>query len=330
MFRKIVRKIMTSSTAIKVMAHLGYTYNGYLYVKKSTENNEDVSPPPSKIPDVLYNDYTMGRKITVLSHYVSAKSKNFANSKNKNTKVHISRNDYANAFKKLEKRKFVYCGIEGGAFYDAFDKYSLADKTVLIWGLNEINCDAFALWKNAKHVYIVDYNKPICEHEKVTVLSHDELKQANLTTDIAISYSSFEHDGLGRYGDSLEPNGDLFAMSEAHDFLNDEGLLFLGVPVGGDCLVWNSTRVYGKLRLPMLLKGWHCIDAYCAHKATTPDYPFDTPFGTHVQFLMVCKKIMTDYPDDIILKQDIESSSLSTHAPNICKNINAHVLAYKK
>ncbi len=30
--------------------------------------------------------------------------------------------------------------------------------------------------------------------------------------DVALSISSFEHDGLGRYGDPLNPNGDMIAM----------------------------------------------------------------------------------------------------------------------
>ena len=43
---------------------------------------------------------------------------------------------------------------------------------------------------------------------------------------------SFDHDGLGRYGDRLHPDGDLLAMQTVAAVLQDQGLLFLTVPVG--------------------------------------------------------------------------------------------------
>ena len=43
---------------------------------------------------------------------------------------------------------------------------------------------------------------------------------------------SFDHDGLGRYGDPLNPAGDLVAMETVKRVLKDEGLLFLTVPIG--------------------------------------------------------------------------------------------------
>ena len=50
--------------------------------------------------------------------------------------------------------------------------------------------------------------------------------------DAAISLSSFDHDGLGRYGDPINPDGDLEAMKTVQSVLNEEGLLFLTVPIG--------------------------------------------------------------------------------------------------
>ncbi|EDZ91747.1 hypothetical protein AmaxDRAFT_5507 [Limnospira maxima CS-328] len=39
-------------------------------------------------------------------------------------------------------------------------------------------------------------------------------------------------------------------------------LLFFSVPVGQDCLVWNAHRIYGKIRLPMMLEGWKTVDSF--------------------------------------------------------------------
>jgi hypothetical protein len=208
--------------------------------------------------------------------------------------VHNTAEIYGKTLRQIEKRTFRYYGNEYRAFYDAFEKYSFCGKTVLIWGLAGCNCDALALWNNADRVYVADYNKPICDHPKIEVLTHRELEARDLKTDFAISYSSFEHDGLGRYGDPIDPAGDLKAMKTALNRLNDGGILFLGVPLGRDALRWNANRVYGKIRLPLLLEGWRCIEVFDIYR----DSPFDgsCETGAHRQSLMVLRKADDAYP----------------------------------
>ncbi len=43
---------------------------------------------------------------------------------------------------------------------------------------------------------------------------------------------SFDHDGLGRYGDPIDPEGDLKAMQVVASVLKDEGTFILTVPIG--------------------------------------------------------------------------------------------------
>eukprot|EP00759_Apiculatamorpha_spiralis_P039023 PhF_6_TR37906/c1_g1_i6/m.56628 len=78
----------------------------------------------------------------------------------------------------------------------------------------------------------------------------------------AVSYSNFEHDGLGRYGDPLNPIGDLQAMREMWSMIVPGGHMILAVPVGIDCVLFNAGRVYGRLRLPLLLRGWEVLQGY--------------------------------------------------------------------
>jgi hypothetical protein len=80
--------------------------------------------------------------------------------------------------------------------------------------------------------------------------------------DAAISISSFEHDGLGRYGDPINPEGDLDAMNKMKSMLNPGATLFLSVPMGKDTIVWNVHRIYGRHRLPLLLEGWKVLDSF--------------------------------------------------------------------
>ena len=54
-----------------------------------------------------------------------------------------------------------------------------------------------------------------------------------------------EHIGLGRYGDVLDPDSDLKAISELKRVMSDEGDLLLVVPVGGlPKILFNAHRIY--------------------------------------------------------------------------------------
>jgi SAM-dependent methyltransferase len=53
-----------------------------------------------------------------------------------------------------------------------------------------------------------------------------------------------EHVGLGRYGDPLDPDGDLKAMSELRRVLAPGGQLLIAVPVGRPRVQFNAHRVY--------------------------------------------------------------------------------------
>ena len=48
-------------------------------------------------------------------------------------------------------------------------------------------------------------------------------------------------------------------MNEMRQMLLPGGFLVLAVPVGRDAVVWNAHRVYGRVRLPFLLKGWELV-----------------------------------------------------------------------
>lgn len=53
-----------------------------------------------------------------------------------------------------------------------------------------------------------------------------------------------EHVGLGRYGDPLDPDGDLKAVAELRRVLAPGGTLLFVVPVGRPRLVFNAHRIY--------------------------------------------------------------------------------------
>lgn len=52
----------------------------------------------------------------------------------------------------------------------------------------------------------------------------------NQNFDFVISYSSLEHSGLGRYGDELNPDGDIEAAEEVWCMLKKGGYFIIGLP----------------------------------------------------------------------------------------------------
>jgi tetratricopeptide (TPR) repeat protein len=76
-----------------------------------------------------------------------------------------------------------------------------------------------------------------------------------------------ENAGLGRYGDALEPDGDLVLLDALRRKLYERGRLVVTLPIGRDRVIFNTLRVYGELRLPKLLAGWHVVGRKPAARA---------------------------------------------------------------
>lgn len=110
----------------------------------------------------------------------------------------------------------------------------------------------------AKSITSVDYNTAIVHAEiPVTTLSFQQISQADrvIQFDSIVSFSGIEHDGLGRYGDPINPDGDLSAMSELWNLLKPGGILFLGIPIARqDKLIFPYHRIYGPDRLQRLIR----------------------------------------------------------------------------
>ena len=61
---------------------------------------------------------------------------------------------------------------------------------------------------------------------------------------------ALEHFGLGRYGDPINPNGHLIGFRNLAKMLNQNGILYLGVPIGRENKVhFNAHRVFHPLEV---------------------------------------------------------------------------------
>jgi hypothetical protein len=162
-----------------------------------------------------------------------------------------------------KRRRTKYYGQTDAWLYQALNKYSVKDKKVLIYGSVKPWYEAICLSFGCKDITVLEPNKRICERKDVKYITQSwELEDSY---DVILSISTFEHSGLGRYGDELDPEGDLKAMEDARELL-DDGVLILAVPCGKDQLIWNAHRVYGEHRFPLLISGFEIVDSYGANK----------------------------------------------------------------
>lgn len=122
-----------------------------------------------------------------------------------------------------------------------------------------------------KQVAVFDSSKPWYESILLSYNAHPTSINAQFTTDdpriafashlegafdAILSISHLKSAGLSH---PLNPNADIEAMAQMKLHLKKDGLLLLAVPVGKNCLVWNSHRIYGESRLKVLLKGWRIL-----------------------------------------------------------------------
>jgi Caenorhabditis protein of unknown function, DUF268. len=116
----------------------------------------------------------------------------------------------------------------------------------------------------AAHVSTVEYSTIECNHPQITTYTPPELAVAFLdgtlpVFDGVVSFSSIEHSGLGRYGDALNPYGDLIAMARAWCLVKDLGFALVGVPTGPDHIIFNVHQVYGPLMYSHLFANWQQV-----------------------------------------------------------------------
>jgi SAM-dependent methyltransferase len=78
-----------------------------------------------------------------------------------------------------------------------------------------------------------------CDTADLTSLPFDDRSQLSLSC-----MHVAEHVGLGRYGDPLDPDGDLKSMHELQRVLAPGGTLLFVVPVGRPCIRFNAHRIY--------------------------------------------------------------------------------------
>ena len=94
-------------------------------------------------------------------------------------------------------------------------------------------------------------------------MTPDQFRNSYLTQtlkkfDAVVTFSSVEHSGLRRYGDALNPWGDIIAIARSWCVTEEGGSLTIGVMYDKelDYIKFNVGRWYGKIRYPYLTTKW--------------------------------------------------------------------------
>jgi len=215
-----------------------------------------MKPATRDIPYNMFKDFSMNGQIPIEYKYANDCSDEIQNLMNANFTKEI----FSKYLEKAQNKEQNYHGPTDTWLYEALEKYPIRDKNVCIMGSANPWYEAIVVANGAKKCTVIEYSKRKTFHESIEYIPPHEIGEEKF--DVCLSISSYEHDGLGRYGDPLNPNADIEAMKKTKELLNKDGLFYLAIPVGTDKLVFNVHRVYGIKRMPKLLGDWKIVERF--------------------------------------------------------------------
>ena len=158
----------------------------------------------------------------------------------------------------------------GGSFHYGGDEglYDLANRLPerfrgKHWLIPGSQTPVYEIWlihyAKAARTTTLDYRRLTANYAGMEFGLVAEYWRAPRVFDCALSYSNFEHDGLGRYGDPIDPDGDVKAFRELWTMLRSKATLVFASPVGPGQIAFNAHRHFGVKRLARLWTGWKLV-----------------------------------------------------------------------
>ncbi len=141
------------------------------------------------------------------------------------------------------------------------EQVDMKGKSVLVIGSENPWVEAICLYHGAAKVTTLEYGKIISHHPKIETETPSSIRQKYIDGkldlfDGIVTHSSIEHSGLGRYGDALNPWGDVLAIARGWCLCKPKAFMWIGVPTGQDGLKHNWHRIYGRVRWSLLAANW--------------------------------------------------------------------------
>jgi hypothetical protein len=210
--------------------------------------------PPREIPQALLDEFTLNGRADVIYNYLDGTYPD-------NWPIVYTDAQIDFFLKRIARRQWFIYGMTDVWMWEAIAEYPVRN-------LDVANMGSLTPWYESTCLYFgarpttIDYNRIVSRSDRIKTMTVAEWDRDQPRFDAAWSISSFEHDGLGMYGDPLDPNGDLKTMQKMKRLVKPGGLLFLSVPVGKDRVFFNNHRIYGRFRLERLHEGWKLLKAF--------------------------------------------------------------------
>ena len=228
---------------IKNMFRINFEFQWYEYFTDGTECNSQYQVPNIFWPEMIrYNE----KWLSIWSNKLIEIGLNALKENNVDL---LSPEDYPKAALQI---------------YDALNLVDIKGKNVAVLGTISPWIEVICLYLEAKNVYSIDYNKPLIEHQdddkkRIKAIEMKDINNCD-KFDIVVSFSSIEHDGLGRFGDPINPHGDIDAINEVYEMLVDDGVFICGIPIGEtNKVVSNWHRIFSKSYIDILFNNFERI-----------------------------------------------------------------------
>jgi len=222
-------------------------------------------PPPRSIPKAFADDFRMYDPALQVEDRFREENQGSA-------PVHWTKEEIDGSAAAYKAGDFAHGGgyteAERRMVYGLIAKRAeeLEGKRCAVLGSHTPWLEAMLLSVGVESVTTIEYATITSEHPSVTTMHPSDwsewynTRQSTGLFDCVASYSSLEHAGLGRYGDIVNPWGDLIAMAKLTCSLKENGLIFVGFPTGKDAVAWNAHRYYGPKRWAQMLANTEQLD----------------------------------------------------------------------
>lgn len=234
----------------------GRIYSSYVFINNNLINKTEMNNPSitwNDLDEELQKEFLLNGKSKLIHKLIKEVEK---------IEIIYEKKIINRFIKKAKKRFNFYYGDTDKFLFECLKKYPIQIKDVAIMGSTVPWYEAIVLSYKGRP-FTFEYNKIKSNDNRLTTYDLDDWDKVNKKFDVVLSISSFEHDGLGRYGDPINPDGDLKAMKNVKEnLLNTGGILILSVPIGQDCIVFNAHRIYGVERFNKLIEGFELVDSF--------------------------------------------------------------------
>ncbi|KAI1709519.1 hypothetical protein DdX_11307 [Ditylenchus destructor] len=232
--------------------------------QKISDNGLTLNPPENLEPR---DKFSLNSYARIMPCYMKTVFKNDDDSVKKKSDATWSKAEIDKEIADGRAGKFNFFPYKDSmSVYHATKYHNIVGKVGAVIGSLTPWVEVLCLMNGAKHLFTVDYQKADIGHPNVSFIHALELVKGRDiyvdTFDFVVSYSSIEHSGLGRYGDPIDPIGDLREMEKVRCILKAGGLFFFTVPHGLDTTGFNCHRSYGRIRLAMMFAGFELINVF--------------------------------------------------------------------